>query len=169
MLLGLMAGVLLKSDKTENQKVINLILGGLVCMAVAVALSYTLCPVVKKIWTPAWTLFSGAWVLWILAALYWVIDVRGWKFWTFPLVVVGMNSLAMYLMGSLLKRWVSERFETYLGDEWVRTTAMQNFQFEIPKSVFGGPYGASIEAAIVFTIFWLICLYLYRNKLFLRI
>jgi heparan-alpha-glucosaminide N-acetyltransferase len=152
MLLGVLAGALLRSRRDENQKVRLLLVGGLVCMLVAVALSFTLCPVVKKIWTPAWTLYSGAWVLWMLAALYWVIDVRGWKAWTFPLVIVGMNSLAMYLMGMSLKGWVSGRFKAYLGDQ-----------------IFAGPYGPTFEAMAVFVVFWLVCLYLYRSKIFFRI
>lgn len=169
MLFGVMAGTLLRSERRENQKVLMLLLSGVGCMVVAVIMSYTVCPVVKKIWTPAWTLYSGAWVLWILAALYWVIDVRGWKFWTLPLVIVGVNSLAMYLMGSLLKGWVSDRFQVYFGDEWFRTWVKNGFRIEIPEDIFSGVYGPTIQAAMVFVVFWLACYYMYRNKIYLRI
>ena len=54
-------------------------------------------PIVKRIWTPAWTLFSTGWVVLILAAYYYVVDLRGHRRWTFPLLVVGMNSIAMYV------------------------------------------------------------------------
>lgn len=152
MLLGVMAGTLLRSRREEKQKLRLLLLGGSFCMLVGVALSFSLCPIVKKIWTPAWTLYSGGWVLWILAGLYWVVDIRGWKAWTFPLVIVGMNSLAVYLMAMLSKRWVSDCLETYLGD-----------------GVFAGPYGPMIQAVSVFAVFWLACLYLYRCKIFFRV
>jgi len=152
MLFGVLAGTLLLSRRDDHEKVRLLVVAGLLCMLVAVALSFTLCPVVKKIWTPAWTLYSGAWVLWILALLYWTIDIRGWKAWTFPLVVVGMNSLAMYLMGMSLRGWVADRFEAYLGDQ-----------------IFAGDYGPTIEAIAVFAVFWLVCLYLYRSKIFFRV
>jgi predicted acyltransferase len=152
MLFGVMAGTLLRSRRDEKEKVRWLVLGGVICMVAAVALSFTYCPIVKKIWTPAWTLYSGAWVLWILAGLYWVIDVRGWKAWTFPLVVVGMNSLAMYMMGMLLKGWVSGVLNVYFG-----------------KEIFTGPYGPTIQAISVFAVFWLACLYLYRSKIFFRV
>ncbi|MFK8112840.1 MAG: acyltransferase family protein [Rubripirellula sp.] len=169
MLFGVMAGTLLRSERDDRQKVLQLVAAGAVCMTIAVLLSYTVCPVVKKIWTPAWTLYSGAWVVWILAGLYWIIDVRGWKKWTLPLVIVGMNSLAMYLMGSLLKGWVSERLQVYLGDEWLRAWLSQSWNLELSKNLFAGPYGATIQAAMVFGVFWLACLYLYRNKMFFRI
>ena len=152
MLLGVLAGRLLRSSIAPQQKVGRLLVGGLICMTVAVAASFTVCPIVKRIWTPAWTLYSGAYVLWTLAALYWVIDVARFRRWTFPLVVVGTNSLAMYLMSMLWKRWIAERFEVYLGDE-----------------IFSGSFGPMIQSVCVFAILWLICLYLYRNKLFIRI
>jgi heparan-alpha-glucosaminide N-acetyltransferase len=152
MLLGVLAGTLLRSRRNEYEKVRLLAVGGAICMVCAIALSFTVCPVVKKIWTPAWTLYSGAWVLWMLAWLYWVIDVRGWRGWTFPLVIVGMNSLAMYLMGMLFKGWVSGRWQVYFGD-----------------GIFAGAYGPTFEAIAVFAVFWLVCLYLYRSKIFFRV
>ena len=151
-LLGVLAGSLLRSDLSSSVKLRHLWLSGFVCMLVAVVASFTVCPIVKKIWTPSWVLFSGAYVLWILAALYWVIDVKQFRVWTFPFVVVGMNSLAMYLMGMLMKKWVSDRLTNYLG-----------------RDIFDGSYGPMIQAVCVFAVLWLICLYLYRNKLFLRI
>jgi predicted acyltransferase len=152
MLLGVLAGTLLNSSVPARDKVVRLLLGGLLCMTVAVTASYTVCPVIKKIWTPAWTLYSGAYVLWTLAALYWLIDVKQWRRWTFPLVVVGTNSLAMYLMGMLIKRWIADRYRNYFGPE-----------------IFSGIYGPTVQAVCVFAVLWLICLYLYRSKLFFRI
>lgn len=152
MLLGVMAGTLLRSDVDPTTKLMRLLVGAAVCMAIAVAASFTVCPVVKRIWTPAWTLYSGGYVLMMLAGLYWVIDVARYRRWTFPLVVVGANSLAMYMMSMLWKGWIAQRIEVYFGDD-----------------VFSGPYGPSVQAISVFAILWLICLYLYRNKLFFRI
>ena len=60
-----------------------------------------ICPVVKRIWTPAWTLYSGGVCFFFLAAFSWVIEVKGYKKWAFPLVVVGINSIAAYLIAHL--------------------------------------------------------------------
>jgi predicted acyltransferase len=43
-------------------------------------------PVVKRLWTASFTLLSAAWVIALMAALFWLIDVRGWRRWTFPFV-----------------------------------------------------------------------------------
>lgn len=148
--MGLIAGQLLRSSSTEKQKVAYLMAGGAICMTIAMIAGFTVCPIIKRIWTPSWTLFSGAWVLWMLAALYWVIDIRGIKFWTWPFVVVGKNSLAIYLMYFLLFRWTAHRIQVYFGE-------------------FSGSYSPTIEACAVFSVFWLACLYLHSNKLFLRV
>jgi predicted acyltransferase len=58
-------------------------------------------PIVKRIWTPAWTLFSGGLCFYLLAAFSWLIDMRGHRRLAFPLVVIGMNSIAAYLIASV--------------------------------------------------------------------
>src|SRR6202012_4956022 len=52
------------------------------------------CPIVKRIWTPAWTLWSGGVCFAFLAAFSWIIDVKGYRRWAFPLVVGGLNFIA---------------------------------------------------------------------------
>ena len=152
MLFGVMAGQLLRGPRTDREKLSGLLVGGLLCMLAAVAASDTVCPIVKRIWTPSFTLFSGAWVLWMLAAFYTLIEIRNSRWWTFPLVVVGANPLAIYLMSILLPAWTAHRLERYFGEQ-----------------IFSGPYGPTIEAIGVFTVFWLICWYMYRHKMFVKI
>jgi predicted acyltransferase len=152
MLLGVMAGEWLRGTRSSSHKLRGLLVGGAVCMAAALAAGYTVCPIVKRIWSPSFTLFTGAWVLWMLAACYWLVDIRGSRWWTFPLVVVGTNPLAIYLMSVLLTDWTAERFRVYLGEQ-----------------VFSGPYGPTIEATSVLAVFWLCCWYLYRHRIFVRI
>ena len=73
----------------------------------ATVLDVTVCPIVKRIWTPSWTIYSTGWACWQLAFFYGVIDVAGYRRWAFPLVVVGVNSIAMYVMSQLLKPFVA--------------------------------------------------------------
>ena len=66
---------------------------------------WTLCPVVKRLWTPTWAVFSTGWVFLALAAFYGAIDVLSWRrWWTFPLIVVGMNSLGRLIVRELTQR-----------------------------------------------------------------
>src|SRR6185312_2258466 len=73
------------------------------------------CPVVKRIWTPSWVLYSGGWCLLLLAAAHAVIDLGGWKGWAFPFVVIGMNSIAAYCMSGPFERFITASLETHLG------------------------------------------------------
>ena len=99
----------------------------------------------------------------------------GWKKLAFPLVVVGMNSILMYLMGQLLKPWMRKTLGTNFGDSI----------FGDVKSWFGnligvepapGPFGwfgekwePFLQANFVGLAFWLILWWLYRQRIFLRI
>ena len=75
-------------------------------LVLALVTGTTLCPVIKKLRTPSWAFYSGAVVLWVFALFYWFIDIKGHKAWTFPLVVVGMNSIAIYVAYQLTAGWI---------------------------------------------------------------
>ncbi len=114
-----------------------------------------ICPVVKRIWTPAWTLFSGGMCFAILAGLAWVLDVRGWRRWAFPLVVVGMNSIAAYLMAHLFEDFFRSSFRIHLGAGLFR--------------VLGLAYEPLLEGAAILACYWLLLYWMWRRKLFLKI
>jgi heparan-alpha-glucosaminide N-acetyltransferase len=151
MLLGLMCGEMLMGDRRDRSKLLILFVGGAALMGLAIAVE-PFCPIVKRIWSPSWTLFSGAYVLWILGTFYGIIDVAGWKRWAFPLVVLGVNSILLYLLGMLVKGWVGQQLKIHFGQD-----------------LFDGPYGDIVRASSVMAVFWLLCFWLYRQRLFVRI
>src|SRR5439155_17482903 len=116
MLFGLMCGELLRSARPSSRKLLILVAAGAAGLALGQFLNLTgICPLVKRIWTPSWALFSTGWCCLILAGLYLVVDVIGWRRWAFPLVVVGVNSLAIYCMSQLLKPWVAGTLRIHFG------------------------------------------------------
>jgi predicted acyltransferase len=152
MILGLMAGEMLRRPGTVKDKLDTLIFWGSVCMVLGLLAGWFVCPIVKRIWTPSWVLYSGGWTFWLLAAFFWLIEVRGYRRWAFPLVVVGMNSIAMYLMSQLLRGWLKTTFHIHFGPRW-----------------FIGTYGPLVETSAILLVLWLICLWLYRRGIFLRV
>jgi heparan-alpha-glucosaminide N-acetyltransferase len=114
-----------------------------------------ICPVVKRIWTPSWTLFSGGACFAFLAAFSWLIEAKGYRKWAFPLVVVGMNSIAAYLIAHLFERFISDSFRIHLGPNFFR--------------VFGDGLRPLLHGGAVLLMYWLILLWMYRRKLFLKI
>ena len=103
MILGLVAGRWLRAA-APSMPMKRLVAGGAIGMPPGWLLHFAgICPVVKRIWTPAWTLFSGGACLLLLAAFCWVIDVKRYRKWAFPLIVIGMNSIAAYMIAHLFR------------------------------------------------------------------
>ena len=90
-----------------------------------------------------------------MAAFYAVIDVAGLKRWAFPLIVIGMNSIAMYVLVHTTEDFFSKAVTTHFG------TA--------PFHVLGDALAPLLHGASVLLILWLILLWMHRRKIFLRI
>jgi predicted acyltransferase len=163
MLLGVMAGHWLRGARGERQKLRGLLIAAALLLVAGIALDpailpginstrWSICPIVKRIWTPSFVLYTGGWVLLVAALLYWIIDMRGARRWTFPFVVVGMNSLVMYLLAALVAGWTRRTLNTHLG-----------------AAIFDSTYRPILESLAILAIFWLVCLWLYRRRIFIRI
>ena len=152
MILGLMAGENLRSGKTSGEKLNWLLKAGVLCLVFALVTGTTLCPVIKRLWTPSWAFYSGAVVLWTFALFYWVIDIKGHKAWTFPLVVVGMNSIAIYVAYQLTAGWIRS-----IGKTWLNIGS------------YGGEWSAFFSSLWVLTVLWTFCWWLWKRKVFIRI
>jgi heparan-alpha-glucosaminide N-acetyltransferase len=157
MLFGVLAGEFLRSPRTPRAKLQGLFIAGTLGLVIGTALDGSICPIVKRIWTPSWTIFSAGWTSMLLALFYGVIDVVGWRRWAFPLVVVGVNSIAMYLMAQLMKPFVSQSLKTHLGP--------RIFDVRIGNV----DYNPIAQSVAVLLVFWLICLWMYRRRIFLKI
>jgi predicted acyltransferase len=162
MMFGVMTGELLRRPWGLLAKIGVMLLASAVCFGVGMAVDrniwpvegYEVCvaPVVKKIWTPSWTVFSTGWTLATLAGFVLVMDVWRLRAWAFPFVVVGMNSIAMYVMSWLTKPWLQKTLHTHLGDK-----------------MFEGVWGPVVEMSVVVFLLWFITWWMYRQRIFIRI
>src|SRR5262245_51003959 len=166
MLMGVMSGELLMSERRPWNKVLVLFVSGVVCIVLGVIAGETVCPIVKRIWTPSWVLFSGAYVLWILAAFYAICDAGGFKLWAYPLVVLGAHSILLYMMGQLLRPWVADQLLIHFGRVHFELFGMT---FDYKEAMTLEPYKHVWRACSVMLVFWLLCAWLYRQKTFVRI
>jgi predicted acyltransferase len=156
MILGLLAGNVLRSPTTPAYKIKWLLSAGTLMLAGGVTLGWLgICPVVKRIWTPSWVLFSGGWCCWLLAGFYLLADVWNRKSWFLPLVVIGTNSIAAYCLDHLCGDFISDALATHLGKG--------------SFAVCGQPYTPLIQGALTLLVLWLLLWWLYRRKIFLRI
>jgi predicted acyltransferase len=175
MIFGLLAGEWLRSARTAAAKWRGLVFSGLACLAIGALLDVTCCPSVKRIWTPSWTVFSTGWTLLMLAGFHAVIDIAGWRKWCFPFVVVGMNSIAMYVMAQLMKGFVRDSLRTHLGTfagkAWHLPLPGRSEPLVVPlgPEILEGPHGATVSSAAVLFVLWLICWAMYRRRIFIKI
>ena len=157
MILGLLAGNALKSATADRDKLRFFIITGLSLVAFGVLLHVTgINPVVKRIWTPAWTVFSGGICFLFLAFFYAVIDVAHHKRWSFFLMVIGVNSIAAYVIADGgIKTFIMDSLYIHLG---------QNFD-----AVFGPAYATMVAGGLVLLFEWLILYWMYKRKIFIKI
>jgi len=141
MILGLLAGQLLRAGTTQRR---YLELGaGLIVTAVVLHFA-GVCPIVKKIWTPAWTLFSGGLCFLFVAGFRYILEIRQWTRWSFPLLVIGMNSIAAYWIAHVLDAPIRDSLRIHLG----------------PAFAIG---------PVILALYWLLLYWMYRRQIFLKV
>jgi heparan-alpha-glucosaminide N-acetyltransferase len=156
MIFGMQAGRLLRGDLTPGAKAGRLVTFGLVGIVLGQAMAAAgICPIVKRIWTPSWAIFSAGVVSVGLAVFSAIIDWRGRKRWSFPLVVAGMNSIALYCLWQLMGGFIKENVRRHLGRDIFES--------------LGPDYTTMLERGTVLVVLWLILLWMYHRRLFLRI
>jgi predicted acyltransferase len=156
MMLGTWAGVWLKSARAAGTKLRGLVVSGVALAVAGLILQWLhVCPIVKRIWTSSYTLYSGGLVLLILAVFYAAIELRGWKRWSFPLMVIGANSIAIYVMSWTMERFVAESLRIHLG--------------ATPFRVLGPPFEPVLRGVGVMLVFWSILYWMHRKKIFIKI
>jgi predicted acyltransferase len=156
MILGLIAGGWLQGEGTARGKLGRIFLAGIAGVALGLALDRLgVCPIVKRIWTPSWVLFSGGICFGVLGLLYALIDLTGYTGWTYPLRVIGRNSIAAYVLAHLIGDFIQKSFRTHLG-----------------QGVFerwGEPYEPLLAGAAVLAVYWLILFWMDRRKIYLKV
>jgi heparan-alpha-glucosaminide N-acetyltransferase len=156
MIFGLLAGEFLRRELPVDTKARRLAAVGLTAIIIGEILALSgICPIVKRIWTPSWAVFSAGWVAVLLAGFFAVIEWRGWKRWAFPLMVAGLNPIALYCLWQLMGRFVSENFKRHFGSG----------VFEL----LGAAYAPFLERVLILLVFWLILFWVYRRRIFLRV
>ena len=156
MLFGLLAGVWLRSPLPSGKRLSRFAAAIVIGLASGWFLAWSdLCPLVKRIWTPSFTLWSGGCCMFWLVSLHLICDLGKWRRWAFPFVVIGSNSILIYVMS-----WTVE--------SPIRALLFRHFG-QSPFSVFGEPFVTTLSGAATLLIMFGVLLWLFRRRVFIKI
>jgi predicted acyltransferase len=139
-----------KKPVTAGEKVLWLAIFGLALLGLGILWGFYF-PINKKIWTSSYVLVTGGLSAMIMALFYWIIDLKGYKKWAFPFVVIGLNSIFIYGAFNLLP---------------MDSLAQWMFGNELLNSL--GAAERLFTALLTFIIGWLALYFMYKKKIFLR-
>ena len=156
MIFGLLAGQMMRDGSSMWNKVRWLLVFGLMGLLAGLVLEQAgICPIVKRIWTPSWTLFSAGWVCWLMALFVVLIECLHLKKWAFPLVVAGLNPITLYCMWQLSAGFVRDNLKRHISPDiflWM-----------------GETYEPMFQRGFVLVVLWMVLFWMYRRKIFIRI
>ena len=155
---GVVAGQLLMSGKSQNQKVKLIAIAGFIILLAGYLLDWSsVTPIIKRICTSSFILASGGWALLVLAFSYWLIDIKKKNSWVLPFSIIGMNSIFIYM------------FTNTVGGQWF------NDYVAIYTHGFLGWFNAPmflmnlVTSLTILGFEWLLCYYLFKKRIFFRI
>lgn len=168
-LIGLLAGIWLRSERTLPRRIAGIAWAGLGCLLLG-ALWNVDFPINKKLWTSSYVLFAGGWSLLLLALFLVLVDLRnagddGRKrsAWQAALLVFGANSIVAYLFSELLAA-------TLMAIRIDRDINLQQWLCDRLAAVIPNATLAALAFSLCFVaVCWLFAAALYRRRIFIRI
>ncbi|MEY3173670.1 MAG: hypothetical protein RLZZ436_1584 [Planctomycetota bacterium] len=149
-LIGCLAGIWLRSQRTGTVKALGLVAAGVALLGAGTAWGQVF-PIIKNLWTSSFVLVAAGWSLLLTAVFYFVIDVLGFRRWAFPFTVIGVNAIAIYVV-----------------PRFIDFDHLTSF-FLAGAARLSGDWRAVVLTAGVLVAEWLFLLWLYRSRTFLRL
>jgi predicted acyltransferase len=163
-LFGILVGTWLKrKDKDESTKVAWMFSTGVA--AVILGMIWDLFfPINKALWTSSFVLYNGGLATMGLALFYWIIDVQGYKRFTKPFVVYGVNAITVFCFSSLIVRTLNL---IHVTDKHIGVSL---YIYQNVFTPYLSPLNASLAWAISFNLFWMLILWwMYNKKIFIKV
>lgn len=151
-LLGILTGEFLKNNPLAPRKKVIYMIGAGFTGIILAQIWNLVFPINKNLWSSSFVLQVGGISLILLAIFFYIIDIKGYKKWAFFFVVIGMNSILIYMSGTFI--------------DWKNTT---NAFFEWLVQLAGDPYGIVVFAICYTAVKWAFLYFMYKKKAFLKI
>jgi predicted acyltransferase len=165
-LMGVIAGFWLRASVGEGQRTLGLIAAGVAAMALGSAWDLAF-PINKNLWTSSYAWFMGGAAAVGLGLCYWIVDVKRWRWWTRPFVVLGVNAIALFMLSGLLAKLLLFIKVTGAAGKPVSLYSTIYRQVFAPMA---SPYNASLLFALTFlAVLYAVLWGMYRRQIFLKV
>jgi len=155
-LLGALAAAVVRLKRSLEERTMWLLLAGNALLAAGLVCDIWL-PINKKLWTSSFTLFMGGLDFIVLGFFLYLVDGLGWKRLVKPLVILGSNAIAIYMLSEVAAGLI----DNYHWHEALYRTAFLSWL---------SPYNASLGYALAYTALnWLAAWGLYKKGWFLKV
>lgn len=163
---GVFTGRWLQQKREPLDKAAGMFGVGALCVMVGYMWNWVF-PINKALWTSSYVMLTAGLALQLLALCYWSIDIKGYKRWTKPFVIFGVNALALYVLSGLMARVMSVIAMPKLDG------TPGNLKVWIYEHLFASwlaPINASLGFALGYVLLWLgLMTILYRRKIFIKV
>ncbi len=151
-MLGVFSGYMMQAKVGKYKKFWNFLIYGIALLALGLLMDIWH-PIIKKIWTSSFVLFSGGICVLMLTVFYLVIDVWGLRKGTRWLIILGSNAIFGYVAWHLFERNFVGMAEVFLQglNQWYEGW------FETLRYLGG------------FMMIYLLMWYMYKNRTFIKI
>lgn len=155
-----------KATQDRTEKVAAMFFFGVVLVTLGWIWNFWF-PINKSLWTSSYVLFTAGMALCFLGFCYWLIDIKGYRKWTKPFVIFGVNALALFIGSGLMARIMG--LIKLSGPEG-KDISLQGWIFNNVFLPFAQPINASLAYAICFILLWLFLMWLlYRKKIYIKV
>jgi predicted acyltransferase len=159
-LFGVLTGYVLRSARSAAEKAVWMFLVGDGLLALGLILNQWL-PINKNLWTSTFSIFMAGLASVVFASCYWLVDVQGYRRFTRPFAIYGMNAIAVFVLTGLIGR--------LLGLIKIGGVSLGTWIFNTLFLPLARPIDASLLYAVANVIFFYLIVYgMYRRGWFLR-
>jgi predicted acyltransferase len=166
LLLGVLAGYWIRSQREPLEKTVGLFVVGNIGLVLGIMWNEVF-PINKSLWTSSYVIFTAGLACQLLAFCYWLIDVKGIKRWTLPFVIFGTNAIAAFFLSSIGARSLNL---IKVAGPTGEPIALKTHIFTNYYQSWLTPINASLAFAITYTLFWLgVMTILYKRRIFIKL
>lgn len=165
-LAGVLTGHWLRRKIDDNEKVAAMFFFGVCLTGIGWIWSFWL-PLNKSLWTSSYVVYMAGLALCFLGFCYWLIDIKGYRAWTKPFVIFGVNALALFVGSGVMARILGL---VKLPGADGATISLQQAIFNNVFLPLASPINASLMYAITFILVWLFLMWLlYRKEIYIKV